>query len=784
MPKTTVPADAAHRAHAGAVAILVLARCASPCVVDAAVTVTAGPTTIPEGEAIGARDLTVANEKLAFAMAVDTPVPYGVPRGAIVDVAPVVAGRPASDRVVFADFIPNNWSAWPNTYQKVEVVRREPSLAVVESTRDWGQVALKTTYTLRAGSDRIELRTTMTNTGATVLEGLLSGQTLWPGAGFYFGLPGLGELQEGPARGALADRAVAYDEDWAIALHAPYADVVGSRSKDLFLRHSLRPGETRSFDAWLQVVPRGDLGPVVASEIERRRLPAGSVAGVVTTPDGTPVASPVVVVSRLDARAAPGAGVPYAWCVGGADGRYAVTLPAGDYELSATAKGYSQARPRRIAIAATAQASLDFRDVQPPGRVAFTIADARGARPVDARITVTRGQQPLVEYLGRSTFFTELDPVGKLETRLAPGAYEFRVSSGGGFTAPDQSVAVEVKPGGISAVNVLVRRRFDPRTRGWHAADLHHHADQAEGVTPPADLARAQLAAGLDLLFVSDHDSTVSHAPLQRIADMRGVPFIPAVELSPSWAHFNAWPLRPGQELAIDTGTATIDQVLAEARRQGALVVQANHPLIPYGYFASLRANVVPGGFNPAIDLAEINADVPYDDAVLQAMWAFWNEGHRYYLSGGTDVHDVWNHVSGRVRVYAHVDGPLSPLSYAAAVKAGHAYVSYGPLVYPATVMFGDTLKVRPAADFGLAFELQSIAGLRSAKLIGAGRVVATRTFHGGPPEARVEFERSAERSTWYALEVEDVDGKRAFTNPVWIDVVTLPPAGWKPPAR
>ena len=204
---------------------------------------------------------------------------------------------------------------------------------------------------------------------------------------------------------------------------------------------------------------------------------------------------------------------------------------------------------------------------------------------------------------------------------------------------------------------MALTRLFDPPASGWYAADLHHHADQAEGVTPPEYLARSQLAAGLDLLFVSDHDSTANHAPLQKIADARGVPFIPSLELSPSWGHFNAWPLRPGQKLAIDTATATIDEVLGEARRQGAIVVQSNHPFIPYGYLASLGAGLVPGGFNPAFDLAEINSDVPYDTAVLGAIWLLWNEGHRYYLSGGTDVHDVWNHESGRIRTFGHVDG-------------------------------------------------------------------------------------------------------------------------------
>jgi hypothetical protein len=737
----------------------------------ASVQVIIGPTPIPDGEAVAAGDITVLNEKLAFALAVESPVPYGVPRGAVIDIGPMVAGKPARDRVVFADFIPNNWSAWPNSFQKVDIVERGPLQAVVKTTRDWGKVTIATTYTLRADADRIEMQTTMTNTGDTSQAGLRSGQTLWPSAGYLFGVPGLGDLQEGKSTGALASRAVAYDEDWSITLHAPYMNFVGSRSKDLLLQHTLQPGESRTFDAWLQVGPRGDLGPVVAAEIERGRLPAGTLRGSVQARDGRPVNEPVVVVSKQ--------GMPYAWSFG-RDGRFEMPLPAGDYEIYATGKGYSQGKPVPVRIAADAVQTVDFGDFEPPGRVDFTVVDARTTQPLDARIGITAGQRQQVEFLGRHTFFTELDRRGRLQASMAPGSYGFTVSSGGGFLGPQQAVTLDVRPGQTATSKVALTRLFEPPASGWYSADLHHHADQAEGVTPPEYLARSQLAAGLDLLFVSDHDSTANHAPLQRIADARGVPFIPSLELSPSWGHFNAWPLKPGQTLAIDTATATIDEVLGEARRQGAIVVQANHPFIPYGYLASLGAGLVPGGFDPAFDLAEINSDVPYDTVVLGSLWRLWNEGHRYYLSGGTDVHDVWNHESGRIRTFAHVDGPLTPASYAEAVKSGHAYVTYGPLIEPSE-MFGSELKVKPGVPFPLVFTLRSVTGLKQVKLIGAGTVAFTQAFSDGPREARVEFNPTATGHTWFSLEVEDVAGLKAYSNPIWIDAVELPESPARP---
>ncbi|MBV9724500.1 MAG: phosphoesterase, partial [Gammaproteobacteria bacterium] len=175
---------------------------------SAMVRVLIGPTPIPSGSARAAGDITVVNERLAFALAVDSPAPYGVPRGALVALAPVRHGQIGRNRVVFADFIPNNWSAWPNTYHHLEILERGPGRARIRSVRDWGEVTITTVYTLASGSDQIAVATTMSNGGTRALEDLLSGLTLWPNSGFLFPVPGLAGVTEGSAAGALADRVV------------------------------------------------------------------------------------------------------------------------------------------------------------------------------------------------------------------------------------------------------------------------------------------------------------------------------------------------------------------------------------------------------------------------------------------------------------------------------------------------------------------------------------------------------------------------------------------------
>jgi hypothetical protein len=730
----------------------------------AEVRVVVGPTPIQNGNARAASDITVVNERLAFALAVGTAVPYGVPRGALIDIAPVMNGEIGRDRVVFADFIPNNWSAWPNTYQHVEILERGPQQVRIRAVRDWGKVRVETQYTLQAGSDRIAISATMRNEGATALPDLLSGLTLWPNSGFLFAVPGLAGVTEGKAAAALAPRVTAYDADWTVTLHAPYLDHIGSGSRDMFQLHTLQPGESRSFDGWLQVGASGDLAPVVAAEIEQRQLPSGSVHGAVKSSDGRALEQPVVVIQK-DGR-------PYAWVLGH-DGAYRTALPSGDYVLYATGRNYSQSKPQPITISAGSDQSLNFSDLEEPGRIEFFVRDAQTGAPLDARVVIAAGNKPVVEFLGRKTFFTALAPVGRIGMPIAPGSYRFKVSAGAGVLARDAEASVTVKPRATARSEVGITRLFDPPARGWYSADMHHHADQAEAVTPPEDLARSELAAGLNVLFVSDHDSTVNHAALAKIAAARQVPFLAGMELSPSWGHFNAYPLRPGSQLQIDTSTASISEILKEARREGASVVQVNHPFIPYGYFASVAANVAPGGFDGGFDLVEINSTVPKDDPkVLARLWDFWNQGKRYYLTAGSDTHDVWNEQSGLVRTFAHVDGAVNAESFAAALKDGHAYVTYGPIIYP-TTMFGTTLTLNPGASFTLGFDVGSVAGVKRVQLIGDGVTLETRDLVSAPVQAHVDFPLTMQRAGWYALVVEDQAGRKAYTDPIWTALAT-----------
>ncbi|MDA0705685.1 MAG: CehA/McbA family metallohydrolase [Proteobacteria bacterium] len=724
--------------------------------------VAVGPTAIPRGNATSAGDITVSNEFFAVAFAVETAPPWGVARGGIVDIAIVRDGETGYDFASLADFMPNRWSSWPTSYQQVSVEKETPQEVIIKTVRDWGDVRLETRFSFADGSRRIHLLTRMTNEGEDPIEGIFSGYVVWPEGGSLFGVPGLNGVDSSSEENALADWSASYDEHWALGLHAPFSELVDDNGRDRYLQHDLQPEESREFEAWLQIEDDGSLAPFVQTQIEFEDLPSGRVSGRVTGSDGTSIDRPAVVAVKD--------GSPYAWTIG-RSGAYEFNLPTGDYAIYATAPGYAAGASHDLTVEKGSDTELNFDNVPPPGAVHFLVANKDNDQALDARIDIRSGYKSLIDFFGRNTLFTELQPVGEVTAVMPPGEYVFQVSVAGGFTSVPEVVAVTVEPGKTAVLGVEIGVLAKPREQGWYNADLHHHSDVLDGFTEAEYVLRSELAAGVDLTFLSDHDSVVNNHEMHVLSAERGMQFMPGTEMSPSWAHFNAFPLDDGKTIDIDTGQSSVQEIFAEARRMGADLVAANHPYNGYGYFASLDDGAVPGGYDPGFDLVEIIGGGHEGNVrTLERVWQMWNDGKRAYFSGGSDAHDVWLETSGSVRTYVYVDGELTVDTFVASLKAGHAYASQGPLVYP-EILFGSDVNHARGTELSLAYTVHAVSGLRSVRLIEHSTEIQSMSFEQPKEPVAVDFIVSPGADTWYSLIIEDMQGRFAYTNPVWVTV-------------
>ena len=722
----------------------------------AQVTVTRGDNNIPEAEATLKNDIVIKNNKLAFALAIDSAAPWGVPRGALVDLSVVENSEPRGDRIAFADFIPNSWSAWPNDGNDVEILTETSRRALVKISRNFGDVDISTSYSLKAGDDFIGLNTVMTNHGKESVT-LNSGFTLWPDAGHMFAAPGLDKSHQRKAS-ISSDRTLAYDQDWVFALHAPYFDKNVYEGRDMYKSHTLAPGESRSFTAQLQVVPDGDVAPVVSAETARRRLPTGTVRGNVAASNGETPEKSLVVVKRNQQL--------YAWTKVD-NGTYEIDLPEGSYQVYGTALGHAQSQPKSLKVTKDSVHKVDFNDLAGPATLVLTIADKKSGEKLDGRISILEGQQSEIEFLGKRTFFTELRPAGKAKISLPPGHYKLGINAGAGFTSKQQTLSLDLKSGETSVYDIGIKNLILPKEQDWYGADLHHHGNILEAITPAEIVVRSQLAAGLDLVFISEHDSTINFKKFALLAKKRDTPFIPSIEISPSWGHINPFPVDIDATLSADPGTADIHTLMQAIADMGATVVAMNHPFNDYGYYANLEKGVVPGGKSDGFDLLELNAAMD-NTATVNKAHSLWDKGIKMYFNAGTDTHDAWNQQSGAIRMMGHVPDSLTTKRYAQALKSGHSYATMGPILIPETIIFGDEVEA------GTIWPITVIAvnGIQEIRMLGVGgRILQRKEITNGNAlqKLKLNWKIPATAKGWVSIEAVDNSGKTARSNPVWI---------------
>ena len=83
--------------------------------------------------------------------------------------------------------------------------------------------------------------------------------------------------------------------------------------------------------------------------------------------------------------------------------------------------------------------------------------------------------------------------------------------------------------------------------------------------------------------------------------------------------------------------------------------------------------------------------------------------------------------------------------------------------------MFGTELPHERTPPATLGFDLDSVAGVREAQLVSGGAIVRTNIFADAPRTTHVDFVVQPQHGAWYALIVADQNGRKAYSNPIWV---------------
>ena len=726
-----------------------------------------GWTPIPGGEANSENDITMKNSNFAITISGTdgTKPPWGVPRGGILDGAPVVDGEIKLDRLIIVDFLPDRWAAWPTTYQEVEIVENTKEKGVVKVRRDYDKAELVTTITLEENDEFVHLKTEFKN-GEKVYKDLNSGYTLSIEGG-WIDVPG----GRGAREDTLGDWMVGYNEDWAFGLHSNFHDKVqgGTTWTEQFTTNTIKSKEEKTYETWLQVVPSGESASIIDFNMELTDTEKGKVSGEVVNTSGEKIESPIVVAYKD--------GEVIGWTIG-EESKYSMNLPAGTYQLKAMAEKNAPSSTKKVTITEDEVSKVNLKDVKAPGELAIKVSEKDTGNPLDARIELSGGPKYPINYLGSNTKFTSLDEKGKANFVFPPATYDINLSSGANFLSEKTKLEdVTVKSGKTKELNTEIDILTDPNENNWYSADLHQHSNILDGITEPKELVISNLAAQLDLALVSDHDSVARHEKIKEYTERRDLPFIPSIEISPMWSHFNVYPVPLGSEKLNNVASGTATEIFEAARELGDVVVQVNHPWIAYGYYNAQNNDKVPGEYNEDYDVVETRKGKikDSDKKTLEKMYSLWNKGKEKYMVGNTDIHDVQSNVTGYIRTFAQVDGELNRSKYVNAVKEGHSFVSRGPLVYPEDKMFGETYQAENGV-FNLSFTAEAVNGLKEIYVVSEGEKVRSRILDSDyvkleeKQKESYDFYLNPSEDTWYSLIVIDKKGNHLYSNPIWVE--------------
>jgi histidinol phosphatase-like PHP family hydrolase len=292
----------------------------------------------------------------------------------------------------------------------------------------------------------------------------------------------------------------------------------------------------------------------------------------------------------------------------------------------------------------------------------------------------------------------------------------------------------------------------------WYRGSLHTHSSRSDGVTPPEHVLDEYRAAGYDFVVLTDHFEerwgwTVTDTSAARDSTFTT---LLGVELSSAdWDDDDVYWVNaigvPADFAPPEDGEPRAGAI-RRAAEAGAYLVFLHPGLTNFVDFDRLPTELL-----DAVETYNHNGAAVWPDQAeaRYAVDALLARGHRLHVAVGDDAHfeHPWDRFGAWVQVRAE---RLDPDALLAALKAGAYYSTQGPQIEDVRV---DDDQVHVACSEARAVALTGIHGWRSDTALGWPRLLH---------EAVLDLAKL--RSPYWRVTVTDVDGRRAWTHPVWIE--------------
>ncbi|MEO8877893.1 MAG: CehA/McbA family metallohydrolase [Polyangiaceae bacterium] len=381
-------------------------------------------------------------------------------------------------------------------------------------------------------------------------------------------------------------------------------------------------------------------------------------------------------------------------------GRFDVSAPINVAMWYAALDATQTSAPIRFSPGTTYALKLD---VSPGGELITKIIDGDSKLPITARLIVHGIEGTLDPSFGPDWRASGAGPIidalrGDVSTPLPAGRYRVCATKGIEYSIDCRELSIE----GGHGISLGLELRHVLPTPNLLGCDLHVHARPSfDTLVSSEDRVLSLVAAGIDFAVPTEHNLVGDYAPAlasldlgSELATVRGVE---VTTYSPRFGHFGVFPY-PGDKPVPPFRHSSINAVFNAAHRGDPnRIVQVNHPRMEkgIGYFSVV-------GYDP--DSAKIPARIRLDfdsievyngyeiqqptkvEAVLRDYFSLLNRGKKYVATGSSDSHHIQYQWAGYPRTVVDMGSPTSsdkvdPLAVVAAIKAGHAIVTSGPLL-------------------------------------------------------------------------------------------------------
>jgi hypothetical protein len=285
----------------------------------------------------------------------------------------------------------------------------------------------------------------------------------------------------------------------------------------------------------------------------------------------------------------------------------------------------------------------------------------------------------------------------ELEMELPVGTYLVHASRGPEYSVDKKVIEVlEDEP-----LELTFRIDKVVKTPNLISLDPHMHTTYSDGRMGVAERIRSVVAEGLDVAVATDHNTITDYYPtLKKLRLNEYLAVIPGNEVTISgMIHYNTYPLKHRPEEENNGAISPLSKEvppLFEASRQkdpGA-ILQVNHPRSgTLGYFNNYQldlesAATVQGNFDTSFNVLEVMNGPYYYSSNFTAIedWLhLLNRGYYFPLVASSDAHYIDRSEPGYSRTYVFYNGEgsdgLDRNALFRAILKGQSFASNGPLI-------------------------------------------------------------------------------------------------------